>query len=463
MAPDVPADVGAFVAPGTHVERASVVLPLHPASAAQARRFVRETLLDAGRPEWSESAELCCTEIVTNAILHAHTSFTVTARVLDDHVRVEVRDSSPALPIVRGYSEQATTGRGLALVAALSLEHGVSDAGLDGKTVYFTVGSALDEQSDDELLAAWGDADWDLADLDEPAAGDGCTTVRLLGLPPALWLAGRQHHDAILRELVLYLAEHGGLEVDIEAADRARATVSTAVVAAVRQAQAAGTARRILPEGHPSPLEDVPEPLDLELQIPASLGSAFAAMQDTLDEAERLAAAGALLARPGLPEIIAVRDWACEQVTSQLAGVAPSPWPGTDQERFTTAVHDRDGEPDVSGWDVATVRDSTRGCVAADDANRILAISRPLAQALGWDADDLVGRRVVTLIPKQLREAHVAGFTRALTTGEHHVLDVPLRLPVLHADGREIPCSFLVQQAPTTTGRAVYLAWVEPV
>ena len=85
------------------------------------------------------------------------------------------------------------------------------------------------------------------------------------------------------------------------------------------------------------------------------------------------------------------------------------------------------------------------------------------ADAVGWDVDDLVGRRVVTLIPPQLREAHVAGFTRHLTTGAAHVLDVALTLPVLRADGSELQATFLVQRAPTSRGSAVYLAWIEPL
>jgi hypothetical protein len=79
------------------------------------------------------------------------------------------------------------------------------------------------------------------------------------------------------------------------------------------------------------------------------------------------------------------------------------------------------------------------------------------------DVDDLVGRRVVALIPPELREAHVAGFTRHLTTGEAHVLGVPLRLPVLRADGTRLDCDFLIEQTPATTGRAVYIAWIQPI
>jgi small neutral amino acid transporter SnatA (MarC family) len=74
--------------------------------------------------------------------------------------------------------------------------------------------------------------------------------------------------------------------------------------------------------------------------------------------------------------------------------------------------------------------------------------------------ENLVGRRVVTLIPLRLREAHVAGFTRHLTTGESHVLGVPLILPVLRADGTEIMCHFLIERAPQLSKRSVYVAWI---
>ena len=263
---------------------------------------------------------------------------------------------------------------------------------------------------------------------------EGGAVVTLLRMPATLWLAAREHHDALLRELVLHLAEHEGPEVELAGADRARSAISAAVVAALEHAQETGTARPVLPAGHPSPLPWAPESLDLVVHLPDGAVPDFAGLQDTLDVAERLALQGHLLARPGLPEIVAVRDWACEQVLAQHAGVEPSPWGGTDQARFTTAAS---AAPDVplTDWDLGTVRDATEGVVAADDANRIVAISRPLAARLGWEPEDLVGRRVVTLIPRALREAHVAGFSRHLSSGTARLLGVPLVLPVLHADG----------------------------
>jgi PAS domain S-box-containing protein len=442
---------------------AHVVLPPDPTSPSQARRLVRRVLDEIGRPEWSDAAELAVTELVTNAALHAHTDIGVTVVADAASVRVEVSDGSPVLPGRRRYDEGATTGRGLALVGTLASDHGVVPLDGTGKVVWFEIDDRSDTQTEDELLAAWADTQWD---VDEPAPDvlegdpdDGTRPVVLLQVPPTLWMAARQHHDALLRELVLYLAEHDDdVVVDLVTADLARGLVSSALVARVERLRAEGAAQEALVDGHPSPLPWAPPALDLDLRLPPEVGPGYGALQDALDVAERLAVAGLLLVRPGLPEIVTVRDWVCEQVQSQLLGVAPTPWPGTADERFETAVDPRT-EPD---WDLEDVLGSGRGVVAADDANRIVGISPGLADRLGWDPQELVGRRVVTLIPPALREAHVAGFTRHLTTGEAHVIGVPLVLPVQRSDGTEVRCRFLVEQRSAAAGRALYLAWIEP-
>ena len=41
------------------------------------------------------------------------------------------------------------------------------------------------------------------------------------------------------------------------------------------------------------------------------------------------------------------------------------------------------------------------------------------------------------------------------------MLGVPLDLPVLRKDGSELRCRFLVERAPVSDGRAVYLAWID--
>lgn len=447
---------------------AELRLAPRPQSVREARRFLRRLLQEAGRDEWVDSAELALSEVVTNGVLHAHTELTVRVHVRPDSLEVEVEDGNPMLPMQRrSQATESTTGRGLELVAALTRDCGVRP-GPTGKTVWFLLGGDLERDlTADELLAAWESDDaWDVAQPRVPAPAAGVREVVLEAMPTALWMAAREHHSALLRELVLYLAEHGGdvTAPDLALADEARNLIWSQLLAAVDAARAEGVPHRphpiAGPADRPSPLADVPERIDLRLPVPGELTGAFAALQDALDTGEQLARGGRLLVRPALPELVAVRDWACEQVVAQLAGVPPTPWPGADQAHFTDLAHGV--APQHGTWDSAAVTSSARGVVAADEANRILAVSPPLAEALGWDADALVGRRVVALIPHRLREAHVVGFSRHLTTGEAHVIGVQVVLPVLRRDGSEVSCSFLLERVDPPGGRPVYLAWIDP-
>jgi PAS domain S-box-containing protein len=443
---------------GALLERQAAIDPTLE-SPRQARGLLRQFLDDIGRLEWLDAGTLAVSEIVTNGSLHGHSAMELRFVAYPDRAYVEVRDSNSSMPVQRGYDSEATTGRGMALVSAVTAQCGVSSLGADGKVVWFCL-DGQDGRSEEALVTGWGqdEADELLADGRERT-----TEVVLASMPATLWLSARQHHDAILRELVLHNAEHEHEDVDLDLveADSARTSISNALMRALEEAHAAGLARPALPDGHPSLLPWVPEHLDLRITVPSDAAREFAALQDVLDVAERLAVAGELLCRPGLPEIIAVRDWACEQVIAQLSGIAVSPWPGTAQERFEIAVNDRVQE--LAQWDSDLVVDSERGVIAADEANRIVAISRPLADLLGWDPAELTGRRVVTVIPPSLREAHVVGFSRHLTTGETHVLGVPLILPMLRKDGSELRCCVLVEPATTGPGRSIYLAWISPL
>lgn len=430
----------------------SALFAPEPVSAGLARRLLHGALKRTDRLRWADAAELALSEVVTNAVLHAHTPFEVGIEVYPGTLRVLVRDGSPQLPEQRDYELPATTGRGMALVAAVTSACGVRHLGPGGKVVWFDVG----ERSEPSAEHSWEVDPPHLA----PAQRNGLAQVQLEQVPATLWLAARQHHDAMLRELLFHLAENDDLRLEIHPAEQAHALVSTAIQGAVDRSQQDGSARPAVPAGHPSPLPDVPDQLCVSFDVPTGMSGCFGALQDALDAAERLAIHGRLLMHPGLPEVVAVRDWVCEQVVAQLAGVAPAPWAGTAQEQFETVTHGRD-EDDL-GWDDSLVVSSLVGVIAADQANRIVAVSRPLADVLGWRPEDLVGRRLVTIIPPRLREAHVAGFTRHLTTGQAHLLGVPLTLPVLHADGSEVVCQFMVEQAHHGN-RAVYLAWIDPI
>lgn len=133
---DAPADAGPA---GTTVGSPLVLDPEANAVAA-ARRYVRRALADLHAQDLEESAELGVSELVTNALLHARTAFSLAVRSTPTGgVRIEVSDSSPLPAQQRRFGTSATTGRGLRLVEAVSHAWGIAPApgGGPGKTVWF--------------------------------------------------------------------------------------------------------------------------------------------------------------------------------------------------------------------------------------------------------------------------------------------------------------------------------------
>ena len=439
----------------------SITLPPEASSVRRARAFVAAELADSPAAEIADGVVLAVSELVTNAVLHAQTDIEVVVVAQDGGVRIGVCDGHPGLPALRHYGDYATTGRGLGLVAALATEVGIETIRQGGKCVWFTVSLAGSSRSQSPMF------DWDLdallsEDLDLPESPRD--SALLHDLPVVLWQAAQQHHDAVLRELLMHHAAHPeteGQSGQMARAQRAEAALASAIDLALTQALQDQRLSRQLPEGHPSPLPALPVSLEVPVDVGDSLAPAFADLQEVLDDAERLAADGTLLAWPALPEIIALRDWCCEQVVAQINGVPPAGWRGADTETANRSDSDR-FQTDMPDWDSALVRDSERLALAADDNNRLIAVSASAAEMFGWEEADLIGRRVVTLVPPRYREAHVAGFTRHLTTGEAHALGIPVDLPVLHAQGREIVCTFLIEQHTTAQGRNVYVSWLTP-
>lgn len=110
---------------------------LHAVRAA--RRFLEATLSLWGTDDYDFGAPQVLSELAANAALHARSPFTVLLRLGDDVLHVEVRDASPRLPRQCHFSSEATTGRGLGLIAALSVEWGTAAVDGGGKAVWARV------------------------------------------------------------------------------------------------------------------------------------------------------------------------------------------------------------------------------------------------------------------------------------------------------------------------------------
>ncbi|WP_093859711.1 ATP-binding protein [Streptomyces sp. TLI_053] len=110
--------VSEFSAPAT------VCLPYRPESVAVARRFVCAKLREWGLDVLTDEASLVVSELATNSVRTGCQARMMVAvrRPTDRIVRILVSDGSRVLPVMVDAGDQATSGRGLAMVH--SLTHG---------------------------------------------------------------------------------------------------------------------------------------------------------------------------------------------------------------------------------------------------------------------------------------------------------------------------------------------------
>ena len=116
-------------------------------SARTARRFVQRELTSwQVADEVVEIAQLCVSELVTNAVLHGGATSEVVVELDDDVVTVLVSDSGGSDDVRRVESDdpELVSGRGLALVEGLSDDWG-SEQTAQGTTVWFELGASVDE------------------------------------------------------------------------------------------------------------------------------------------------------------------------------------------------------------------------------------------------------------------------------------------------------------------------------
>jgi len=375
----------------------TLTLEPHPTSPGAARRHIAQ-LLEAGPlAELVETAALLVSELVTNAVLHAATAIELSCRIEAGSVWVEVKDHSSVAPSVRHYDATASTGRGLGLVEGLADDWGI-DVDEGGKTVWFLLAGPEAASMAPRTPSL------------HPPSPPGSFDVELRNLPVELVIATIQYGDAVLREVMLLTiaapARSG------RGNGRPVSKIDLGPLLALVEAQRTG-----------------PPSVDIVLAFPDGSGPAALERLALVDEADRMARDGELLTLPAVPEIAACRRWLYGQISFQADGLAPVPWsmPAPMDPVVPAAQLPEEERRRLDALHQATV--------VADDANRILYVSPAAAAVLGWEGDELVGRRLISLVPPEMRAAHLAGFTRYLLTGEARLLGRPVRLPALRRDG----------------------------
>jgi anti-sigma regulatory factor (Ser/Thr protein kinase) len=116
-----------------------ISLPVGPAAAAEARGQVKAAICAYHVDVDTAVAVLLTSELVSNAIKHERgESVMLVINGACGVLRVDVHDTSRALPVAMDAPADAETGRGLMLVDSLSSEWGFYRTPA-GKAVYFTL------------------------------------------------------------------------------------------------------------------------------------------------------------------------------------------------------------------------------------------------------------------------------------------------------------------------------------
>jgi anti-sigma regulatory factor (Ser/Thr protein kinase) len=148
-------------------------------SVSAARRFLSSHLSEWGLQTLLWPAQLILSELATNSVLHAGTEFTVSMHLLTGRaLRLEVGDGSSRLPRPRHYEADATTGRGVALVAELGHSWGVLQRP-GGKTVWCELIASADDRGVTDEERSYEGADVDLDRWLTPSDTGDITEARL--------------------------------------------------------------------------------------------------------------------------------------------------------------------------------------------------------------------------------------------------------------------------------------------
>lgn len=414
---------------------ASLTLPADVRSVGRAREMMREVLKAASAHELLDAAEVAISEVVTNAVVHAGTEIEVRICAAERALRVEVDDRSRRLPVLRTWSTTAGTGRGMHILGE-STDRWDVDPAPHGKTVWFEIGQL--EESSGGPSAARPDP--------EDAVAEEAVQVTLLDVPLLMHRAWQEHAATLLREYLLYALEEdmGALDDHAAASDALSILDEQLPAPAMPDDPAALMASSVEPEVTAT---------EVVLQIPRTSVANVAVLDHVLSRAVIAANEERLLVPATQPEIVEMRQWLCREVAAQAAGTAsPRPWrpsPGARAE-----IND-----EVLARIHCELASSTEPLIATDERYVIVAVTPPAVRFLGYQHEsDLLGRRILVVIPERYHQAHIAGTTFHATNGRDVLLDRWITAPMVRADRSEVPVHLRVEPRVLDDDRRIFVA-----
>jgi PAS domain S-box-containing protein len=409
-----------------------VQLPAEPMTVGVARRAVRDALAVAGASHLGEVAQLVVSELVTNAVVHAGTPVTLRITAGPDALRVEVEDGSPHLPVLRTWADTAGTGRGLRIVEEHADRWSADHSGA-GKVVWFEIGQPVGTSAA-------------VSPRSTPAPEADAVEVVLLAVPVLMHWAWQEHAATLLRDYLLHALGREAGVLDEHAS--------------------ASSALRVLEEQLPRPqLPDDPDALmassvepgvtarRVSLRVVPSSLRHFEVLDDLLARAVSAAEDGHLLSPPTQPEMAEMRAWLCGEVAGQAVAAAPTPW------RALADVRTALPTDSARARAYRRLSETDEAIIAIDERSVIVAVGAVAVTFLGYRGEDeLLGRRVLAVVPARFHQAHIAGTTLHVTNGRDPLLNRWLTVPVVRADGTEVPVEMHVAPRRLDGGPRVFVA-----
>jgi len=309
---------------------ASSRFPAEVTSVRLARRFAAQQMAALGLAEDSAMVLLAVSELVTNAVLHARTAFTITLRSPPHGlpgVRVEVQDDSPLPPTPASFGVAAMSGRGLVLVQACAQRWGVEPIPGKGKAVWCEIAGAGVAMPDDGARRSTEVTSTRLglnatAEVAECALSEPLLRVVIPHVPVADLVAAKLQMEDLVRDLKVSLLNaefNGDLNADgahvggrASAAEFGVAWRLDAAATDFRAGRLQMRSQALLAAGRGE------REATVELRLPRSTAAAARRYRDALDEADALNSAGALLVGVSLKEHNQLRRWYLGEIVAQL-------------------------------------------------------------------------------------------------------------------------------------------------
>jgi len=82
---------------------------------------------------------------------------------------------------------------------------------------------------------------------------------------------------------------------------------------------------------------------------------------------------------------------------------------------------------------------ATDGIISIDEQSNIQYVNPGAEQMFGYEADELLGKNLTSLIPERFRQIHLTSIRRYLDTGQRRIAWKAVELPGLHQGGWEFP------------------------